>query len=84
MTLEEAGPEPADFFRWAVASCALFLPLGLVSVIKAASVHPQWEAGEYAMALRSARTARIAAIAAAVIGAAVIVGALVWVLFGNG
>ena len=46
LTREEAGPFPKDVFGWAILSCALFLPIGLFAVVKAASVRPQWAAGE--------------------------------------
>ncbi|MFT4200110.1 CD225/dispanin family protein [Gordonia sp. (in: high G+C Gram-positive bacteria)] len=83
MTLEEAGPEPKDGFWWAVLSCGFFLPVGLFAVYKAASVHPQWEGGEYEMAHRSANLSRLAAIIAMVIGVVVAVGVLAWLLIGS-
>ncbi|WP_367649949.1 CD225/dispanin family protein [Gordonia sp. X0973] len=83
MTLEEAGPEPRDGFLWSILSCALFLPIGWFAVYKSASVHPQWQAGEYALAHRSAATAKTAAVIAAVVGVVVIVGVLAWLLISS-
>ncbi|GAB10740.1 putative amino acid transporter [Gordonia araii NBRC 100433] len=77
---EEAGPEPKDNFLWAVLSCALFWPIGLFAVFKAASVKPQWQDGEYELARRSASTSRTAAVIAAVVGVVVILAVLAWLI----
>ncbi|GED98426.1 hypothetical protein nbrc107697_24650 [Gordonia crocea] len=75
---EEAGPEPSDGFLWAVLSCTLFLPVGWYAVYRSASVKPQWAAGEYALAHRSAAAARTAALVAAVLGLVVIIAVFLW------
>ncbi|WP_290706986.1 CD225/dispanin family protein, partial [Gordonia sp. UBA5067] len=80
LTREEAGPAPKDVFGWAILSCALFLPIGLFAVVKAASVRPQWASGEYSLARRSAATAQTAAIAACVAGVVVIAAVLGWLV----
>lgn len=53
-----AQPKPASHMLWAVAvSIACCLPLGIVAIIKAASVDGHYTAGRYSEAVKASRSA---------------------------
>lgn len=68
------GPAPDNNLVWAILS-TLFccLPLGIVSIVKAASVNSLWAQGQYAQAQKASEDARKFAMWGAVAGVVVAV-----------
>ena len=68
------GPAPDNNLVWAILS-TLFccLPLGIVSIVKAASVNSLWAQGQYAQAQQASEDAKKFAMWGAVAGVVVIV-----------
>lgn len=73
------GPAPDNNLVWAILS-TLFccLPLGIASIVKAASVNSLWAQGQFAQAQKASEDAKKFAIWGAIAGVVVIV---VYVLF---
>jgi hypothetical protein len=67
-------PPPNNQLAWAIISTLLCcLPLGVVSIVKAANVNTLWYQGQYAAALESAESAKRWAIWSAVASGSVFV-----------
>ena len=68
------GPAPDNNLVWAILS-TLFccLPLGIVSIVKAANVNSLWAQGQFAAAQKSAEDAKKFAMWGAIAGVVVIV-----------
>lgn len=73
------GPPPNNYLVWAILTTVLCcVPLGIVSIVKAAEVNGKWAQGDYAGAHASAAAAKKWALWGAGISA---VGIAVYVLF---
>lgn len=67
---------PDNYLVWAILSTILCcLPLGIVSIVKAAEVNTKWAVGDHQGAMKSSADAKKFAIWSAV------AAALVWVLY---
>lgn len=73
------GPAPDNNMVWAILSTVLCcLPLGIVSIVKAANVNSLWAQGQYAAAQQAAQDAKKFAMWGAIAGVVVVV---VYVIF---
>jgi hypothetical protein len=72
------GPPPSNYLVWAILT-TLFccLPAGIVSIVYAAQVNSKWFSGDYDGAYRSSNNAKTWAIVSAIIGAIVIIIAII-------
>jgi len=69
-----AQPAPPNYLVWAILSTVLCcLPLGIVSIVKAAQVNGLWAQGRTDEARAAAASAKKFAIIAAVVGAVILV-----------
>jgi len=69
-----AGSPPPNYLVWSILTTVFCcLPLGIVSIVFAAQVNSKWAAGDYAGAQASSTKARQFAMWSAIVGAAIIV-----------
>lgn len=82
--IQPAGPPPENNLVWGILSTIFCcLPLGIVSIIKAAKVNDYWNMGHFDEAIKAAEDAKKWAIYSAITAVAgVIIYVLILLVFG--